>query len=46
MILVALNAHGVGANFVHLVTASVLAWGFVAGQVAVFGISLKRGERQ
>lgn len=46
MTLVGIAVHGVGGNFVHLVVAATLAWGFVAGQVATFGIAIKRGERQ
>lgn len=46
MTLVAQAVHGVGSNFVHLVVAVTLAWGFVAGQVATYGIAIKRGERQ
>lgn len=44
MTLVSQAVHGVGANFIHLVVAVTLAWGFVAGQVATFGIAIKRGE--
>lgn len=34
----------IGANFVHLIVASVLAWGFVAGQVATWGVVEIRGK--
>lgn len=38
--------HGVGANFVHMVVASVMAWGFVAGTVATHGVILIRKGRE
>lgn len=44
MTLVATVTFGVGSNFVHLVTALVLAWGFVVGQVCVYGITTRKGR--